>query len=200
MTSRAYQKGISFVEMAVVLLLLSMFVILCFPQFSNIILKARLNGALQEIALLLREKKIMALSEECGVGLCFEQKGAGYTYRIYRDGNSNGIRRQDIEDGIDSPITETLDISERYRDVTFSILSTPGIPELPPGGEMLAPGGDPIRFSSDILAFSPAGTSSSGSLYLTVGDRFMVALKLFGPTGRIRKFRYDGQRKIWRII
>ena len=69
---------------------------------------------------------------------------------------------------------------------------------VPPGGAPLAPGADPVRFGrSDIITFSPGGTSSSGTLYVSDGRDTVVAVVLYGGTGRIRIWSYRRERARW---
>ena len=72
------------------------------------------------------------------------------------------------------------------------------IPEIPPGPGILMPGSDPVRFGrSDIITFTPRGTSSSGTLYVSDRDGTAVAVVLYGGTGRIRIWRFDRDRWLW---
>jgi Tfp pilus assembly major pilin PilA len=194
------KKGLCLADLVIVLMVLSVFAVICLPAFQDLFPKFRLSSAVHEISLLMREKKLKAMSEACALGICFDLSDGEWVYRIYRDGNRNGIRRQDMADGIDVPVSEAVSVSEKYPGITFSILPEAGIPDLPPGEGALEPGGDPVRFGSDMVAFSPSGKSSSGSLFLSDGKRFMSAVRLFGPTGRIRRYRFDGAGGCWHMF
>jgi hypothetical protein len=55
-----------------------------------------------------------------------------------------------------------------------------------------------VRFgASDIITFTPIGTASSGTLYVTDGHDTVYAVVLYGRTGRIRSFRYDRALGAW---
>ena len=70
------------------------------------------------------------------------------------------------------------------------------VPEIPPGRAWLDPA-DPVQFGrSDLVAFGPFGSTSSGTLYLTDGTACW-AVVLFGPTCRTRVWRWDA-RHGWR--
>ena len=72
------------------------------------------------------------------------------------------------------------------------------IPEVPPGSASLLPGGDPVRFGrSDIITFTPHGTSSSGTLYVSDGHSTVTAVVVYGGTGRLRLWRFDRDRWQW---
>jgi len=85
----------------------------------------------------------------------------------------------------------------RYEGIDFGLLDV-SIPEVPPGSSSLLPGGDPVRFGrSDIITFTPHGTSSSGTLYVSDGHSTLTAVVVYGGTGRLRLWRFDRDRWLW---
>jgi hypothetical protein len=59
---------------------------------------------------------------------------------------------------------------------------------------------DPIRFGrGDLVAFSPLGSSSSGTIYLTDGRSELWAVVLYGATARVRVWRFDRTAGRWRL-
>jgi hypothetical protein len=71
------------------------------------------------------------------------------------------------------------------------------IPEIPPRRGTISGVDDPVQFGrSDLVAFSPLGTASSGTLYVTDG-RELFGIVLFGATARVRVWRYDGGTNEW---
>jgi hypothetical protein len=57
---------------------------------------------------------------------------------------------------------------------------------------------DPVVFgSTDVVSFSPLGDASSGSLYVSDGHGSGAAIVLYGPTARVRVYRYDAAREEW---
>ncbi len=120
-----------------------------------------------------------------------------YLYAFYADGDGDGVRREDVASGVDPLIGEARDIVSRYEGVDFGLLDL-SIPEVPPGSGALAPFSDPVRFGlSDTISFVPGGTSSSGTLYLSDGRSTVVAVVLYGGTGRIRIWRFDRDHFRW---
>ncbi|MCB1009629.1 MAG: hypothetical protein KDB94_12155, partial [Acidobacteria bacterium] len=58
---------------------------------------------------------------------------------------------------------------------------------------------DPIRFNrSDIASFSPLAGATPGTVYLTDGERRLVAVRVTGRTGRVRILAYDVATETWR--
>ncbi|MES1211289.1 MAG: hypothetical protein ABUL63_03035, partial [Acidobacteriota bacterium] len=59
--------------------------------------------------------------------------------------------------------------------------------------------GDPIRFnSSDLASFGPLGTSTPGSLYLTDSQKRLMAVRVYGRTGKVKVIAYDFDAEVWR--
>ena len=48
-----------------------------------------------------------------------------------------------------------------------------------------------------MASFGPLGTSTPGSIYLTDGLHNLVAVRVFGRTGKIEVLRYDIETEIW---
>jgi hypothetical protein len=120
-----------------------------------------------------------------------------YRYAFYADGDGDGVRGDDVGAGRDPLIGGARDLRSRYEGIDFGLLEA-AIPEVPPGHGSLAPFADPVRFGrSDIISFSPRGTSSSGTLYVSDGRSTVVAVVLYGGTGRIRIWRFDRDLGRW---
>jgi hypothetical protein len=61
------------------------------------------------------------------------------------------------------------------------------------------PTSDPIRFNqSDLASFSPLGTSTPGSLYLSDGLRRLAVVRVANNAGRMRAYTWDPERRVWR--
>src|SRR5207247_1814163 len=57
---------------------------------------------------------------------------------------------------------------------------------------------DPVQVgSSHIVSFAPHGQGSSGTFYLCGGRGQLWAIVVYGPTGRVRTFRYDETGEQW---
>ncbi len=59
-------------------------------------------------------------------------------------------------------------------------------------------GTDPIKLgASNILTFSPAGTSSPGSLYVLGRNRAQYVIRVLGQTGKTRVLKFDARARQW---
>jgi hypothetical protein len=52
---------------------------------------------------------------------------------------------------------------------------------------------------SDVVSFSPRGASSSGTLYVTDGKDALYAVVVFGPTVRLRVWRFLRREHRWTL-
>ena len=148
--------------------------------------------------MLLRSARSAAISQGRNLGLVFERSGAGWRYTLYADGDGDGIRTSDILSGTDVPLGSPVKLADRWSGVDFGFLPLPRVRRIPPGTGWLPSLADPVQFgSSDIVSFSPRGDASSGTLYLTDSRSQMTAIVLFGPTARVRVYRYDVSLEEW---
>jgi hypothetical protein len=52
--------------------------------------------------------------------------------------------------------------------------------------------------SSNLLTFTPMGTSSSGTLYVLGRRNLQYAIRVYGETGKVRALRFDSQTRQWK--
>jgi Tfp pilus assembly protein FimT len=154
---------------------------------------ARARSASDYLASLFHLARIEALKRHVNVALRFEADDSGVRYAMYADGNRNGVRSADIDGGIDRRIREGERVEQHCPGVTFAIDDHARSVD----GE--APGTvNPIQFGrSRMVSFSPLGTSSSGTIYLLGRGHRQFAVRVLGPTGRIRTLEYNFAANAW---
>ncbi len=153
-------------------------------------------AAARELAAELARLRSEAITTGHIVALRLTWSSGRYSYAFFVDGDGDGVRADDIAAGRDPSVGGSRDLPSRYEGVDFGLIDA-AIPEVPPGTGALAPFADPVRFGrSDIISFSPRGTSSSGTLYVSDGRLAVAAVVLYGGTGRLRTWRFD--RDLWR--
>jgi prepilin-type N-terminal cleavage/methylation domain-containing protein len=189
-------RGFSLVEALIGLAILGILLAFTVPLLAETVARERLHAASLEMALQLRALRQRAVSEGCCLGLRFVAAGSSWSYTLYRDGNGNGIRTADILSGRDRRIEGPDDPATRFEGIRIGLPETP-VPQIPPGSGSIASPGDPVKFgNTNLVSFSPSGSVSGGTLYLTDGTR-VAAVVVYGPTGRIRLHRYDSENG-WR--
>lgn len=193
-TSMSGDRGYSAIELLFaigIILSLSAAVV---PQTRVAIDRHRTVGAVRYLAGRLQHARLEAVLRSAAVGVYFIADDGGYSMTTYLDGNGDGVRTADIRDGTDRPIERTERLVDRFGDVDFGLY--PNVPSVDSGGQ--APSGDPIKLgSSDILSFSPTGSSSSGSLYVRGPAGRQMVVRIYGATGKIRALELNQPTATW---
>ena len=189
--------GTTLLELMLVAGLITVLLGMSLPMFLTGRENAQVTGAARYLASRIMLARARAAWHGTAVALRFERDPDGYRFQEYLDGNSNGVRSRDVVRGIDSPLGESMRIGEHYPGIRFGLG-----PAVPPIGsrDTAGAGTDPIRLGeSDTLTLSPLGTATSGTLYLRSGAGRQVAVRVLGPTARVRVFVFDVQAATWRV-
>jgi hypothetical protein len=154
-------------------------------------------AAVREFVAELDALRWKSIATGAGHGMSFRKQPDGWAWFAVRDGNGNGIRTAEIRDGRDPVLSGPHGIGFGSG-VRFGFPPAIVPPAIPPRSGRIDRLDDPIRFgASDLIAFSPRGSASSGTLYLTDGARELYGVVLFGVTGRVRVARYDAATGRW---
>jgi hypothetical protein len=128
------------------------------------------------------------------MALRFETRAGDVSYRLYADGNRNGVRAADISAGVDRAIGPGERLGDLFAGVTFA--RDPSTPPIDGAGDA-GSSTDPIRFgASNLASFTPSGTATAGTAYLAGRGPAQCAVRVLGVTGRVRLLCYrpaDGQ-------
>lgn len=153
------------------------------------------------MATALRLAQSEATRRAANVGIKFVvEPDDGVTFRLYRDGDGDGVRSADIASGADPALWGPRRMVHLGAHVRFGF--PPGRPPRDPADprRRLDRLDDPIRFNrSDIASFSPLGESTPGSAYLTDSERNLAAVRLFGRTGKTKVLVYQPESETWRL-
>jgi type II secretory pathway pseudopilin PulG len=189
--------GYSFVELLLVVSIMTVVGGMAVPQVLTGLDDFRTAGAARHVAARLQRARMDAVVRSTDVALQVAQAGASYTYAVYVDGNRNGVRSSEIQQGIDRRLLPLERLPDQFSGVEFGAL--PGLPAVDSGGT--PPGTDPIRLgSSNLATFSAAGTSSSGSLYIRGRRDAQYVVRIYGQTGRTRILRFDPRSRQWKSL
>ena len=143
----------------------------------------------------LQYARLEALRRSRSVAVRIELVGERTQLRLYADGNGNGVLQRDIDRGIDAPLTPLVWLDEQTRDISLRVNQT--ITDVG-GSSTIEPGDDPLRIgNTSLLAFSPLGTATSGTLYVAAHRGPQLAIRVFGATGRVRVLMFDAQTRLW---
>jgi len=154
------------------------------PQSLAAIDRARAMSAARFLASRMAVARSQAVMRSTHVALRFEDGPSGITFRMFVDGNRNGVRTADISAGIDLPVEAPVRLGELYQGVAIAVAG--------------AAGSDPVKLgASNLLSFTPFGTASSGSVFVRGRDGSQFAVRVLGATGRARVLRYVPRSGDW---
>ena len=177
--------------------LLSTVAAMALPSFDRAIADARALGAARYVAGRLREARMEAVKRSANTAVRFASGDDDYAFSVHLDGNGDGVRRQDIDRGIDVELRPPERLATHFRHVEFGAFEDVPAPDT----GSTPPGDDPIRIgSTDLLAFTPLGTATPGSLYLRGSGGVQYAVRVLGGTGRVRILVFDRARRRWRTL
>ncbi len=188
--SRAY----SLVELLVVLALALLICGASAPALLAARDDLRADGAVDFLVSQLRQVRMEALRMNAQVAIRFEASADDYLLACYVDGNGNGVRSAEIATGVDRLLRPRESLDQQFPGVRFGFDSD--VYDLDGASSTENP--NPIRLgTSRMLSFSPAGTSSSGSVYVMGRGHRQLAVRVLGGTGRIRSFLYNFGTREW---
>ena len=150
----------------------------------------------QYLAGQLQRARLESLKQARSVAVRLEIVDERLRLQLFADGNGNGVSQRDIERAIDPPLALPEYLDDRSRDVSLRINQR--VVDVSGAGQ-LDPGDDPLRIGNTaLLAFSPLGGATSGTLYVAAHRGPQMAIRVFGGTGRVRVLMFDAQARQWR--
>jgi type II secretory pathway pseudopilin PulG len=197
---RTSEQGFQLAELVVSLAVLAVLLMLTLPALAHFSAGLRLRLAAAELEASLRSARSSAIRLGTEVAVKFRLRADGtYTWAVYRDGNGNGVLNRDITAGTDPLISPPRVLEELGKQMRFGF--PPGLAARDPSdpSKRLRFADDPIRFNeSDLASFGPLGTSTPGSLYVTDGQSRLMAVRVFGRTGKVKVIAYDFDAEVWK--
>jgi hypothetical protein len=170
----------------VVVAVLGVLLLVAIPHLQAMRRASAGRAASREFQVLFRSLRYRAISEKRHYGLLFaETQEDGWSWALYRDGDGDGMRTTDIRSGRDEMVDGPWYVGERWSGVELDVPADDPREGPPPSRSDLRDG-DPVRFGrTDLVSFSPKGTSSSGTLYIRSAHTFW-AVVVYGPSVRVR--------------
>jgi hypothetical protein len=163
------------------------------PLTAGVVEAGRIRHAAGFLSSRFRLARQEAIARSANVGVVFDIEDEGWRLRVCRDGTRNGLRRADVQSGVDPCFDGPYALDELFPSVTIAV--DPALRG--PGGE---PGSaDPVRFgSADIVSFSPLGSCTAGSVFLRSRSGQQFTVRVGGLTSRIRVLWYEPAQSAWR--
>jgi hypothetical protein len=193
----ASEKGFTLLEVLFVAGWIVLMTAIAIPPVLGSLDDWRTLGAAHYVSSRLHQTRMEAVARTAHTALRFMPAGGTYAYAVYVDGNRNGVLSRDIQDGIDREVQRRERLFEQFPGVDFGAL--PGLPPVDPASP--PPGDDPVRFgASDMVTFTPLGTSSPGSVYIKGRRDAQYVVRVFGTTGKIRILRFNPRSGTWKQL
>jgi len=194
------QRGLQLIELLVVVALIGLACAAVLPSIAQLRSAGRGAAAAREMALTFQALRWKSVAQSRNHGLLFTVQDGGWVWFEVADGNGNGLRSAEIRRGVDPKLSGPHRIEERVSGVRLGFPPGGAVPRIPPNRGSIDDLSDPVRFGrSDLISFSPLGSASSGTLYLTDGRHELFGVVLFGPTVRLRVWRFDRRTRRWTL-
>lgn len=190
--------GMTLLETVVCLVLVSLVTVAVVPALASMRASALTAAGARHLAVTLHALRWKSVAEGRGHGMYFVRDAKGWGWYEVRDGNGNGLRVAEVANGTDPTLAGPLRLENVASGVTLGFPPGDPFPRVPPKTGWLDDLDDPIRIgNTNLLAFSPTGTSSSGTLYVTDRRERLYAVVLYGKTAKIRVWRYAAGSGQW---
>jgi hypothetical protein len=161
------------------------------PLASSALDDARTAMAARYLEGRIMDARMEAVRRSACVGLRFEPSSGDYRFAEFLDGNGNGIRTADIQNGVDRERTAPQLLGDAFAGVLFGL--RPGTPDIDNENTT----SDGVRIgTSRLLTLGPDGTATSGTLYVR-GRQSQYAVRVLGATGRTRVMRFESSTGRW---
>src|SRR5919109_2936710 len=187
-------SGFTLLELIVTLALIVVIAAITVPRIDASVDHWRTRGAASFMAARFAHVRMEALKRNANVGLRFSALPDGFDMRTFADGNDNGLRSAEIASGKDPEVLPRQRLEALFPGVRFGFVDNSTLID----GTPVASGADPIRFGTAKMAtFTPAGTASSGTVYVRGRGNWQFAVVVLGATGRTRLLQFEPASKAW---
>ncbi len=182
-------KGFSLIELIIVAFILSLVIAISLPSFWKFYLATCLKHQTLYFYSKMKIIRYDAISNHVSIGMVFYNVENEWYYIKVKDGNNNGIRLKDIQNGIDLIIEGPWIVSQE-KGINIGILSS-NVPKIPPEKGYIDKK-HPIQFGkSNIFACSSSGTCTPGTIYfMSKSINCMKAIRVYAPTSKITLWHY----------
>ena len=188
-------KGYSLLEVLMAITLMVIVGGAAIPLAHSSVDRSRAAGAASYVAGRMAMARFEAVKRSACVAIRFTEDMDGYVMQTFADGNRNGVLSADIAGGIDRAISAAERLEYHFSGVAFRI--QPNVTGVDPGPFNAS---DPVQIgSSTLLSFSPTGSSTSGTLFISSLRGNQFAVRVLGATGRTRILEFNFGERRWLV-
>lgn len=192
---RRHDHGHTLLELLIALAIIGLLACITMPAFANYRRRNSVIAAARELEATLRFVRSRAITRSAHTGIKFTGGGSRWSFAVYDDGDGDGIRNDDIRKGIDLLVGRPQPLMPQLHVARIGLLPY-AIKD--PDGDPLPPTKAPVAFNnSTICSFSPLGSGTPGSIYVTDDAGELYCLRVLGSSGRVRVMHYAASRRVW---
>lgn len=193
-------EGLSLVEALAAVAVIAILALAVLPTAGDLRRAGLAAAGARQLAVTFQSLRWKSVSLSRHHGLFFRQLEGGWAWYVVADGNGNGLRTAEVLDGVDETVSGPHRFEDSLAPVALGFPAGMDLPRIPPRRGRLDNLDDPVKFGrSDLVSFSPQGSASSGTVYLSDGRHEVCGVVLFGPTARIRVWRFDRRTGRWKL-
>jgi type II secretory pathway pseudopilin PulG len=188
-------RGVALIDTICSLAVVGILAAIAVPIVAGSLERERATVGARVLAGYAQRARFEALRRAAVVALQIDTSGGRTRFTLHVDGNGNGVLQRDIDSGTDAAISGVEWLDQHARGVALRINQP--IPDIG-GGLPLKPGDNPLRIGrTTLLSFSPLGSSTSGTLYVSAPQGPQLAIRVYGATGRTRLLTFDTISQRW---
>jgi Tfp pilus assembly protein FimT len=189
-------RGAALIDVLVSIGLILVMTAIAVPVIGGTLDREHVVAGAQYLAAHVQRARLESLKRATAVAVRLELLDGRTAVQLFVDGNGNGVLQRDIDQRIDPSLTGREWLDDHARDVSLRINQP--IEDVA-GAVALNAGDDPLRIGGTALvSFSPLGSSTSGTLYLSGHRGPQMAIRIYGATGRVRVLTFDRAARQWR--
>ena len=188
-------RGASVLELVIVVAIASALAAASIIDLRAASARMRAWSAARFLLTTFRSARIDAARRGTAVGLRFVTGPDGVSFTLHVDGDGDGLGGDDLTDGTDPPLGPARRLEDDFAGVGIAIRSD--VIEVE-GSAAISAGSDAVRLGPrDVITFTPEGTSSGGTVYLSGADNGVYAVRVQSSTGRARALAFNRVTRTW---
>ena len=197
-SGRRRQRGVTAAELTIGLAVGGLLLGVAMPNLMEVRRDMAMHRTARSLTALMVRARLFAMRSQQPHGVVFRQRADGWHCFVAHDGNGDGsITSRAMRSGADPIDGEILDLEDGPGQL--SVLDG-RVPD-PGGSGWLDRAYDPVRAGrGDIITFTPAGTASPSSVYVSDGRDHMLVLRTIGATGRVRVLEWRRGWAEWKPV
>lgn len=197
---RGGRRAFTLIETVVVLGLVGLGTSFIWPAITDLMAGTEIRLATSEVAGAFYEARMYSLRHSANVAVRFETAADGtVSWSLYRDDDNDGVLKADIESGVDPQIRGGRRLEHFGSRIRFGFPPGQAPTEIGNPTKRITQLEDGLRFgNSEMASFTPRGTASPGTAYVTNGKNRLMAIRVGTLSGKVTLWEYDRTVQRWR--